>query len=179
MASDSGEQTYESYLKTKLQETTVPPLEWPSESSKRDDGSSKDPSLLRVSPTPLSVGDVTPCADLYRNRRHHIEGMVQQAKQTAAEARPHQLTCEWDNCGELVNSEDGALRNHLRDKHDVGGGKVHCRWTGCLSNKLMATSSIMNHLKSNQHLRWSLRCPSCHKLFTREDALKRHLSGER
>ncbi|KAJ6551963.1 hypothetical protein B0H19DRAFT_1236953 [Mycena capillaripes] len=182
MASDSGKQDFESYIEAnlKLQKESVPgEIEWP-----------LTPSLIvfpisiapRANLAPLRpIVVVPPCPGLHGITLpvHDIKKMLRQAKQTAVEARPHQLTCEWNNCRDLVSSENGVLRNHLRDKHGVDGGKVPCRWTGCLSNKLMATNSIMNHLKSNQHLRWSLRCPFCPEPFAREDTLKRHLSGDR
>ncbi|KAJ6551957.1 hypothetical protein B0H19DRAFT_1378548 [Mycena capillaripes] len=142
----------------------------------RDD-SSRHHALLR--PSHLPMGVVNSCADVYRNRPHHIEEAVQLAKQTAIAARPHQLMCEWNNCGKLLSTADGALRGHLRDMHGVETGKVHCCWTGCLSNKPMDAKSILSHLKSNQHLRWSLHCPLCFESFAREDTLNRHLSGKR
>ncbi|KAJ7841127.1 hypothetical protein B0H13DRAFT_2100066, partial [Mycena leptocephala] len=101
--------------------------------------------------------------------------LVQRAKKEAARSRPP-IRCEWSACGERVSTAQGALWKHLHDRHGVPEyGEVQCPWNGCWSMKPpIKVRSLVQHLKSAQHLGWDVRCPSCRKPFAREDALKRH-----
>ncbi|KAJ7852756.1 hypothetical protein B0H13DRAFT_2083619 [Mycena leptocephala] len=135
---------------------------------------------FRLHPTPLPVGRTPPCVDRHRNTPQHIENLVHRAKEEAATSRPP-LMCQWNACGERVSTVQGALWKHLHDRHGVPEyGEVQCPWNGCWSMKPpIKVRSLVQHLKSGQHLGWDVRCPSCRKPFAREDVLKRHLSGER
>ncbi|KAJ7879711.1 hypothetical protein B0H13DRAFT_2345978 [Mycena leptocephala] len=131
----------------------------------------------RLHPTPLPVGLTRPCADRHRNTPQLIEILVQQAKEETARSRLP-ITCQWNVCGETVSTAQGALWQHLQDRHGVKEvGEVQCPWTGCSSKKPpVKNTSLVQHLKSAQHLGWdAVHCPSCHKRFVRADALKRHL----
>ncbi|KAJ7492935.1 hypothetical protein B0H11DRAFT_2396185 [Mycena galericulata] len=118
------------------------------------------------------------CADQYREHPERIKDVVQMATQNAAESRGP-VECKWwpGQCDAMVSTEQGALWMHLRDRHGVlDGVRVNCLWIGCSAT--IKSSSLVQHVKS-VHLHWGVLCPSCSESFAREDALKRHLSGER
>ncbi|KAJ7493109.1 hypothetical protein B0H11DRAFT_978171 [Mycena galericulata] len=136
------------------------------------------PPYSRLHPTASPVGVDPPCTVFYGNDPQQIKSMVQQATEKAVMLRP-EIVCEWNGCGKTVSTVHGALGNHMQDCHSVGEErKVSCLWTGCSSTNLrIKPSSLERHLKSSQHLRFVVHCPSCNQDFARRDVLRRHLQG--
>ena len=112
-------------------------------------------------------------------RRHHVK------KKHGTDGNPPftAAKCQWNSCGQILQDlSRSAIVSHLLTQHNIdlkskkNGITVKCGWTGC-SQELLITSLAV-HIRSI-HLRSTVvRCPHCHKPFSREDGLNNHIKTQ-
>ncbi|KAJ7100975.1 hypothetical protein B0H15DRAFT_465847 [Mycena belliarum] len=101
-------------------------------------------------------------------------------KNRQAAAQPS-ITCRWGDCMEEVAW--GDLQKHLENAHQCWS-HVHqnCQWVKegrACTTSIKGGSTMKKHILSMKHLAIFVECPRCGKHYSRMDALKRHLVGDR
>ncbi|ORD94182.1 GLIS2 [Enterospora canceri] len=83
--------------------------------------------------------------------------------------------CQWNGCNKDVDVKriTEHFNNHLSSDNLSNGGLV-CKWTGCKYTKKFTTQNNLNTHFRNHFANKPWECKTCHNLFSKEDALKKH-----
>lgn len=88
-------------------------------------------------------------------------------------------SCRWDtdntSCPSSVTGSRAGIESHLGAYHRVGDDvrTVTCLWEGCTRTRPMRRENLARHVMTHMNIRWE--CPECKKLFSRSDAVQRHV----
>lgn len=88
-------------------------------------------------------------------------------------------SCRWDtdnaSCSSSVTGSRAEIENHLRAYHRVRDDvrTVICLWEGCVRTRPLRRENLARHVMTHMNIRWE--CPECKKLFSRSDAVQRHV----
>ncbi|PIL27587.1 hypothetical protein GSI_10738 [Ganoderma sinense ZZ0214-1] len=113
---------------------------------------------------------------------------VQELSDSRASHHSHALRCLWGTpaCGQrLSDGSSATVRAHLREAHGIGHGTsapdarratARCLWGGecSLNSEHILVSGMGKHVATCHLKTTSLSCPSCGRVCSRQDALRRH-----
>lgn len=112
-------------------------------------------------PTPPDPADIEYAQDRYGNKRCFYQ-------------------CRFDLAGSpcnkwIVGDRTRVLR-HLRNHHHLQTGPAMpacCRWEKCTHTRPMKQENLSRHVVMHLGVKW--KCPHCRRLFSRDDAVHRHI----
>ena len=87
--------------------------------------------------------------------------------------------CDWENCTMHVALDQKHVSKHLQQRHGVNTSatsentqKEPCRWLNCIHAQMKPGNMARHVLSAHLGVRWN--CQTCGRLYTREDAFRRH-----
>ena len=79
-------------------------------------------------------------------------------------------------CNQWIVGDRTRVLRHLRNHHRLQTGPAtpaHCLWDECTHSKPMKQENLSRHVVMHLGVKW--KCPHCRRLFSRDDAVHRHI----
>ncbi|KAI6145439.1 hypothetical protein BKA82DRAFT_995540 [Pisolithus tinctorius] len=120
--------------------------------------------------SPPASRNYCPSPDIIGNIERSVPGRHRQS---------NLRSCRWDtdnaSCSSSVTGSRAEIENHLRAYHRVRDDvrTVICLWEGCVRTRPLRRENLARHVMTHMNIRWE--CPECKKLFSRSDAVQRHV----
>ncbi|KAG8220491.1 hypothetical protein J3R82DRAFT_3187 [Butyriboletus roseoflavus] len=79
-------------------------------------------------------------------------------------------------CNKWIVGERTRILRHLRNHHHLQLGpatRAVCRWNKCTHSRPMKQENLSRHVVMHLGVKW--KCPHCRRLFSRDDAVHRHI----
>ncbi|KAG6382106.1 hypothetical protein JVT61DRAFT_749 [Boletus reticuloceps] len=79
-------------------------------------------------------------------------------------------------CNQWIVGDRTRVLRHLRNHHHLQTGPAapaFCRWDECTHSRPMKQENLSRHVVMHLGVKW--KCPHCRRLFSRDDAVHRHI----
>lgn len=79
-------------------------------------------------------------------------------------------------CNQWIVGDRTRVLRHLRNHHHLQTGPAapaRCRWEECTHSRPMKQENLSRHVVMHLGVKW--KCPHCRRLFSRDDAVHRHI----